>query len=169
MTAHDWLDTVRELLGGQGITLVLVVGTRWQRDDRQVTARVRDLREVEFEASDGEAAEALLAVLDQQQVPVSRVTSSRPRVFPLGWWLPGGWSDGLITEKGTTMSTPGDPHDPSLPPPSGPDPDFIPAPVFVTPAEYRAAYDGMAPEIQARARALVTPPGCEDYLAALDA
>ncbi len=70
------------------------------------------------------------------------------------------------------MSTPGDPFDPSLPANfglEGPDPDFIPAPAFVTPEQYRAAYDEMTPENQARARELVTAPHHAAYLAALDA
>ena len=32
------------------------------------------------------------------------------------------------------MSTPGDPHDPTLPPPSDPDPNFVPATAFASPS-----------------------------------
>jgi hypothetical protein len=72
------------------------------------------------------------------------------------------------------MSSPGDPFDPSLPADfssrtDGPDPDFIPAPDFCTPQEYRSAWGGLSAEAKVTARAMVERPGREEYLAALNA
>ncbi|HET8763023.1 MAG TPA: hypothetical protein VFM12_06370 [Gemmatimonadales bacterium] len=66
------------------------------------------------------------------------------------------------------MPTPGYPPDPALPSSSGPDPDFIPAPSFVSPAQFRDAYDGMSPDTKARARKLLVDLGKSEYLAALE-
>jgi hypothetical protein len=79
----DFLDTLRGLLGEQGITLVIILsGARWGRDTdrpgrRHVVARADDNR-VEFDA-DEDTVQPLVEALEGQRVDVSWTGTRRQR------------------------------------------------------------------------------------------
>jgi hypothetical protein len=67
VTTHDLLELARDLLSGQGITLVLVVSARWQHvepaDRRSVTVQLLADR-LELEAADPDTAIEVQRVLE---------------------------------------------------------------------------------------------------------
>ncbi|MFI5895637.1 hypothetical protein ACIA5D_36635 [Actinoplanes sp. NPDC051513] len=81
MTGHDLLDWLKDLLGGQGITLVLILAAHRHPKPgrREVHAHVEN-NHVEITVGDPADGEAVVSALDEQDVTVDWTGDARDRI-----------------------------------------------------------------------------------------